>query len=77
MTDSPPPFDPSQPSAAPPPLPGQIVDQGTAEDPDGPLDLHRRDSHTLDAGRTFDEGTGRIFPCESCGADLEFHIGDQ
>lgn len=77
MTDSAPPSDPSQPSAVPPPLPGQTIHQGTVDDPDGPLDLHRRDSHTLDAGRTFDEGTGRVFPCESCGADLEFHIGDQ
>ena len=24
-----------------------------------------------------DEGKGRIFPCEQCGADLEFHIGQQ
>lgn len=29
------------------------------------------------AGQTVDEGRGRIFPCESCGADLEFHIGQQ
>jgi predicted RNA-binding Zn-ribbon protein involved in translation (DUF1610 family) len=35
--------------------------------------LGRSDS----AGQTTDEGRGRIFPCESCGADLEFHIGDQ
>jgi len=28
-------------------------------------------------GQTFDSGEGRIFPCESCGADLEFHIGEQ
>lgn len=77
MTDSVPPFDPSLPPSAPPPLPDGIADQGTLEDPDGPLDLHRRDSRTLDTGRTFDEGAGRVFPCESCGADLEFHIGDQ
>jgi DNA-directed RNA polymerase subunit RPC12/RpoP len=49
----------------------------TADDPDSPLDLKRRDVHTLEAGRTFDEGEGRIFPCENCGADLEFHIGAQ
>jgi len=29
------------------------------------------------AGQTFDDGDGRIFPCEGCGADLEFHIGQQ
>lgn len=29
------------------------------------------------AGQTTDDGRGRIFPCDGCGADLEFHIGDQ
>lgn len=29
------------------------------------------------AGQTTDEGKARIFPCEGCGADLEFHIGQQ
>ncbi|MCA9036887.1 MAG: hypothetical protein KDA91_17250 [Planctomycetaceae bacterium] len=74
-------FDPS----VPPPLPASsspasgdgAAIQTSVDDPDGPLDLHRRDSRTLDTGRTFDEGAGRVFPCESCGADLEFHIGDQ
>jgi len=28
-------------------------------------------------GQTTDEGQGRIFPCEQCGADLEFNIGVQ
>ncbi len=28
-------------------------------------------------GRTVDDGKGRVFPCENCGADLEFHIGQQ
>ena len=46
-------------------------------DPDGPLDLLRRDVGTGDVGQTFDGGAGRIFPCESCGSDLEFHIGEQ
>ena len=32
---------------------------------------------TSDAGQTTDEGKGRIFPCEGCGADFEFHIGQQ
>lgn len=32
---------------------------------------------TEHAGQTTDSGKGRIFPCEACGADLEFHIGDQ
>lgn len=29
------------------------------------------------AGQVFDEGEGRIFPCDGCGADLTFHIGEQ
>ena len=29
------------------------------------------------AGQTVDEGKGRIFPCEECGADLKFDIGQQ
>ncbi len=28
-------------------------------------------------GSTIDSGKGRIFPCGQCGADLEFHIGQQ
>lgn len=32
---------------------------------------------TESAGQTTDEGKGRIFPCEGCGADLTFHIGEQ
>lgn len=48
-----------------------------ATDPNGPLDIHRRDVRTGEVGRTFDSGEGRVFPCESCGADLEFNIGEQ
>ncbi len=29
------------------------------------------------AGQRTDEGKGRIFPCEQCGADMTFHIGQQ
>jgi len=29
------------------------------------------------AGQSHDMSKGRIFPCEACGADLEFHIGNQ
>lgn len=32
---------------------------------------------TQSAGQTTDEGQGRIFPCERCGADLKFNIGQQ
>jgi hypothetical protein len=28
-------------------------------------------------GKQIDDGRGRKFPCEGCGADLEFHIGQQ
>ena len=28
-------------------------------------------------GESVDGGKGRVFPCEKCGADLEFHIGQQ
>ena len=30
---------------------------------------------TDSAGRSTDDGQGRTFPCEECGADLVFHIG--
>jgi predicted RNA-binding Zn-ribbon protein involved in translation (DUF1610 family) len=46
-------------------------------DPGGSPDGHRRNVRTDDVGQTFDDGEGRIFPCESCGSDLEFHIGEQ
>ena len=32
---------------------------------------------TAEAGQSIDEGKGRTFPCEGCGADLKFHIGQQ
>ena len=32
---------------------------------------------TTHAGEAIDDGRGRIFPCEGCGADLTFHIGQQ
>ena len=32
---------------------------------------------TQSAGQSIDEGKGRTFPCEGCGADLKFHIGQQ
>ena len=46
-------------------------------DVDDPLDIVWRDVRTGDVGQTFDGGAGRIFPCESCGSDLEFNIGEQ
>jgi hypothetical protein len=32
---------------------------------------------TKEAGQRAPEGTGRVFPCDQCGADLTFHIGTQ
>ncbi len=32
---------------------------------------------TEGAGQRIDEEKGRVFPCEGCGSDLEFHIGAQ
>ena len=46
-------------------------------DEDGPLDLRKVDARSVNVGQTFDAGEGRIFPCDSCGADLVFHIGQQ
>ncbi len=41
-----------------------------------PMEL-TSDASTDGAGQRIDEGKGRTFPCEQCGADLEFHIGVQ
>ena len=54
-----------------------MPEQLNRTDSDGPLDILRKDVRTGDVGQTFDGGAGRIFPCESCGSDLEFHIGEQ
>ncbi len=42
-----------------------------------PQAVHQNPATTDKAGRSTDDGKGRIFPCEKCGADLEFHIGQQ
>lgn len=55
-------------SAAPDP------DAAPSAPPDLPVDVLGRSDV---AGQTTDDGKARIFPCEGCGADLEFHIGDQ
>ena len=34
-------------------------------------------SQADEPGESVDDGKGRVFPCEKCGADLEFHIGQQ
>lgn len=35
------------------------------------------EADTEHAGSRIDQGEGRVFPCEGCGSDLRFHIGDQ
>jgi DNA-directed RNA polymerase subunit RPC12/RpoP len=46
-----------------------------SEAPPPPPDAGAVDSKG--AGRTIDDGKARVFPCEGCGADLEFNIGVQ
>lgn len=60
---------------SPPPLPGS--ERPGVDDELLTPDAQARPSSGEAAGETVDEGRGRIFPCEGCGADLEFHIGQQ
>jgi rubrerythrin len=41
------------------------------------FDAPNAQGSTSEAGQSIDEGKGRTFPCEGCGADLKFHIGQQ
>lgn len=43
----------------------------------GPLYDPAAEGSTSKAGQTIDDSQARIFPCEECGADLEFNIGVQ
>ncbi len=45
--------------------------------PDRPVFDHEVQATSTTVGTTTDEGRGRMFPCEGCGADFEFHIGQQ
>ena len=66
-------------SQAPPPPPGDVVEEAVEPvfdlTPKSETDVVA--GTTDGAGRTEDEGKGRVFPCPSCGADLVFHIGQQ
>jgi predicted RNA-binding Zn-ribbon protein involved in translation (DUF1610 family) len=42
-----------------------------------PLELQLSSEKGSSPGEAIDAGRGRIFPCEQCGADLEFSIGAQ
>ena len=48
----------------------------TEPEPAAPI-FEQTSGTTQSAEQTIDEGKGRIFPCEGCGADLKFHIGQQ
>ncbi len=73
----------------PPPMPADDegtssvfdeVDDTDADPGEKSMDLVEDDfvpGSTESAGQKTDEGKGRIFPCEGCGADLKFHIGQQ
>ncbi|MCG3133631.1 MAG: hypothetical protein HMLKMBBP_00845 [Planctomycetes bacterium] len=64
MSEAPPPPPVPPPPAPPPPRPE------AAPGPQGP-------GTTRGAGRLVDDGKGRTFPCEQCGADVEFDIRSQ
>jgi predicted RNA-binding Zn-ribbon protein involved in translation (DUF1610 family) len=56
------------------------VTNPSAEQGDAPPPLHVDNGPstvTKSEGRTIDSGRGRVFPCEQCGAELVFNIGDQ
>ncbi len=63
---------PGPPKRTPPTVPE--LDLGDGADA-GHADIGHAD--TGHAGQRIDEGKGRVFPCEGCGADLRFHIGAQ
>jgi predicted RNA-binding Zn-ribbon protein involved in translation (DUF1610 family) len=42
-----------------------------------PVSSERQISPHARPGEAVDDGKGRIFPCEECGADVEFNIGSQ
>ncbi|MCA9115099.1 MAG: hypothetical protein KDA79_08430 [Planctomycetaceae bacterium] len=50
---------------------------GSAERVTGTAGSTHSAGTVTDSGQAIDEGRGRIFPCDSCGADLVFHIGLQ
>lgn len=56
----------------PHPTPDPGSDESIWEGEESPLQGQREQ-----VGRTTDAGQARVFPCESCGADLEFNIGQQ
>jgi len=44
---------------------------------DRPIIDHPVNASSQAVGAGVDDGRGRMFPCQGCGADLEFHIGQQ
>ncbi len=52
------------------------TDMSASRESNGPLQRESVDAND-ESGQTTDDGKARIFPCEACGADLRFHIGQQ
>lgn len=50
---------------------------GPMHDPEEPVFEEETVGSTREVGEAIDDGRGRIFPCEKCGADLQFSIGQQ
>lgn len=65
---------PSEEHSAVPPPPPQPVD--SSESVASPV-TETADARSDEAVTRFDEGQGRVFPCQQCGADIVFHIGLQ
>jgi DNA-directed RNA polymerase subunit RPC12/RpoP len=54
-----------------------MSDETSSAPPSPPVDDRDRLGRASATGDLTDEGKGRVFPCEECGADLEFNIGSQ
>lgn len=62
----------------PPPLPNVPQERpGEDDTSDLPPVPAAHSGSTQSIGEAVDEGRGRIFPCEGCGSDLQFEIGQQ
>ncbi len=62
---------------APPPIPGAPPPVPPAAPPPVPAPQDQPHGSTRFAGELTDRGRGRTFPCPTCGAGLQFHIGSQ
>jgi len=61
-----------------PPIADQRDKKSAGQEPSSPVpDTSPLQGERDRQGRAIDDGQARVFPCESCGADLEFSIGQQ